>query len=98
MLPPQPDKAVSVTTKRNGVSVAPSNATTQLFFLLFVTVTRLSPRLPQPDEAVSVASKRNGVSVRSYKIIYELIDDVKAAMEGKLKLVEERVPQVGHVY
>ena len=59
----------------------------------------LPPRLPppplQPDEAVSSHAKRLGVNVKSYKIIYELIDDVKAAMEGKLKLVEERVPQVG---
>eukprot|EP00198_Chlamydomonas_reinhardtii_P003072 XP_001692408.1 organellar translation initiation factor [Chlamydomonas reinhardtii] len=47
----------------------------------------------EPDEAVSSHAKRLGVNVKSYKIIYELIDDVKAAMEGKLKLVEERVPQ-----
>ncbi|GLC47031.1 hypothetical protein PLESTB_001437200 [Pleodorina starrii] len=47
----------------------------------------------EPDEAVSSQAKRQGVSVKSYRIIYELIEDVKAAMEGKLKLVEERVPQ-----
>ncbi|KAG2490006.1 hypothetical protein HYH03_011472 [Edaphochlamys debaryana] len=47
----------------------------------------------EPDEAVSSQAKRLGVNVKSYRIIYELIDDVKAAMEGKLKLVEERVPQ-----
>ncbi|GIL67209.1 hypothetical protein Vafri_20631 [Volvox africanus] len=47
----------------------------------------------EPDEAVSAQAKRMGVSVKSYRIIYELIEDVKAAMEGKLKLVEERVPQ-----
>jgi hypothetical protein len=32
------------------------------------------------------------VTINSYKIIYELLDDVKAAMEGKLRTVEERVP------
>ncbi|KXZ43734.1 hypothetical protein GPECTOR_81g182 [Gonium pectorale] len=47
----------------------------------------------EADEAVSSHAKRLGVSVKSYRIIYELIDDVKAAMEGKLKLVEERVVQ-----
>lgn len=32
-----------------------------------------------------------GVEVRSYDIIYNLLDDVRAAMEGRLKSVEERV-------
>ncbi len=48
----------------------------------------------QPDDAVLTHAKQLGVSVKSYRIIYELIDDVKAAMEGKLKLIEERVVQV----
>ncbi|GFR51954.1 hypothetical protein Agub_g14476 [Astrephomene gubernaculifera] len=47
----------------------------------------------EPDDSVSAHAKRLGVSIKSYRIIYELLDDVKAAMEGKLKLVEERVPQ-----
>lgn len=45
-----------------------------------------------PSEAVMAAAKRGGVDVRSYKVIYDLVDDVKAAMEGKLNSVEERVP------
>lgn len=46
----------------------------------------------EPDEVVATKAKAAGVMVKSYSIIYELIDDVKAAMEGKLKLIEERVP------
>ena len=30
-------------------------------------------------------AKRAGVELRSYSIIYDLIDDVRAAMEGRLK-------------
>ena len=30
--------------------------------------------------------------MNTYRVIYNLIDDVKAAMEGKLRAVEERVP------
>jgi hypothetical protein len=33
-----------------------------------------------------------GVTINTYKVIYNLIDDVKAAMEGKLRTVEERQP------
>jgi translation initiation factor IF-2 len=32
------------------------------------------------------------VTINTYKVIYNLIDDVKAAMEGKLRTVEERQP------
>ena len=32
------------------------------------------------------------MAVNTYRVIYNLIDDVKAAMEGKLRSVEERVP------
>jgi translation initiation factor IF-2 len=32
------------------------------------------------------------VSISTYKVIYNLIDDVKAAMEGKLRSVEEKQP------
>ena len=35
---------------------------------------------------------RSGVTINTYKVIYNLIDDVKAAMEGKLRSVEERLP------
>lgn len=31
-----------------------------------------------------------GVELRTYKIIYDLVDDVRAAMEGRLVTVEER--------
>jgi hypothetical protein len=34
----------------------------------------------------------SGVTINTYKVIYNLIDDVKAAMEGKLRSVEERLP------
>lgn len=33
-----------------------------------------------------------GISLKSYKVIYELIDDVRALMEGRLGTVEERAP------
>jgi len=32
----------------------------------------------------------SGVTINTYKVIYNLIDDVKAAMEGKLRAVEEK--------
>lgn len=31
-----------------------------------------------------------GVTLRSYNVIYDLVDDVRAAMEGRLNTVEER--------
>ena len=43
-----------------------------------------------PSEAVQAAAKQRGVEVRSYKIIYDLIDDIRAAMEGKLAPVVEK--------
>lgn len=43
------------------------------------------------SDAVQAAAKRAGVELRTYSIIYDLIDDVRAAMEGRLKSVEERV-------
>lgn len=45
-----------------------------------------------PSETVLAAAKRSGVDIRSYKVIYNLVDDVKAAMEGRLSSVEERIP------
>lgn len=44
-----------------------------------------------PDEAVQTHAKKQGVTINTYKVIYNLIDDVKAAMEGKLKTIEEKV-------
>ena len=43
-----------------------------------------------PRVVVRVAEAR-GVSLREYQIIYNLVDDVKAALEGRLKPVEEVV-------
>lgn len=30
--------------------------------------------------------------MRSYKVIYDLLDDMRAAMEGKLAALEQRIP------
>ncbi|KAG1676523.1 hypothetical protein FOA52_000066 [Chlamydomonas sp. UWO 241] len=46
----------------------------------------------EPSEAVAVHAKRLGVTVMTYKVIYNIVDDIKAAMEGKLRAVEEKVP------
>jgi translation initiation factor IF-2 len=40
------------------------------------------------DAALKLAEER-GISLREYQIIYNLVDDVKAALEGRLKPVEE---------
>jgi translation initiation factor IF-2 len=45
----------------------------------------------QPPEAVLAAAKRAGVELRAYDVIYDLVDDARAAMEGRLRAVEERV-------
>ncbi|MBY0512499.1 MAG: translation initiation factor IF-2, partial [Gemmataceae bacterium] len=42
------------------------------------------------DDALRLAEAR-GVSLREYQIIYNLVDDVKAALEGRLKPIEEVV-------
>jgi translation initiation factor IF-2 len=42
------------------------------------------------DAALRLAEER-GISLREYDIIYKLTDDVKAALEGRLKPVEEVV-------
>ena len=42
------------------------------------------------DAALKLAEER-GISIREYDIIYKLTDDVKAALEGRLKPVEEVV-------
>eukprot|EP00891_Asterochloris_glomerata_P001672 jgi/Astpho2/1672/fgenesh1_pm.00032_%23_8_t len=46
----------------------------------------------EPSESVIAAAKSRGVTVKSYNIIYELLDDMRAAMEGRLAPSEERVP------
>jgi translation initiation factor IF-2 len=40
------------------------------------------------DAALKLAEER-GISLREYQIIYNLVDDVKAALEGRLKPIEE---------
>ncbi|XP_057948126.1 translation initiation factor IF-2, chloroplastic [Malania oleifera] len=42
--------------------------------------------------SVKSYAENKGVEIRLYKVIYELIDDVRNAMEGLLELVEEQVP------
>ena len=45
-----------------------------------------------PSDAVGAAAKQAGVDVRSYRVIYDLLDDLRAAMEGRLSAVDERTP------
>ena len=33
-----------------------------------------------------------GVDMRSYRVIYDIVDDIRALMEGRLASVEERTP------
>lgn len=42
--------------------------------------------------AVKSYADNKGVEIRLYKVIYDLIDDVRKAMEGLLESVEEQVP------
>ncbi|GMJ02882.1 fu-gaeri1 [Hibiscus trionum] len=42
--------------------------------------------------SVKSYAENKGVEIRLYRIIYELVDDVRNAMEGLLELVEEQVP------
>jgi translation initiation factor IF-2 len=44
-----------------------------------------------PDEEARALAEQNGIPIREYNIIYNLTDDVKAALEGKLKPREEIV-------
>jgi translation initiation factor IF-2 len=43
------------------------------------------------DDAALRLAEQRGISIREYDIIYKLTDDVKAALEGKLKPIEEVV-------
>ncbi|EIE18948.1 initiation factor 2 [Coccomyxa subellipsoidea C-169] len=47
----------------------------------------------EPSESVQAAAKQYGVDVRSYRVIYDMVDDLRALMEGKLAPTEERLPQ-----
>ena len=44
-----------------------------------------------PDDRALVLAEERGVQVRQYDIIYKLTDDIRAALEGKLKPREEVV-------
>ncbi len=44
-----------------------------------------------PDDAARSLADARGLQIREYKIIYNLVDDVKAALEGRLKPIEEVV-------
>ena len=46
----------------------------------------------RPDVNARRAAEEQGVEVRTYRIIYELLDDVKAAMRGLLKPTFREVP------
>ncbi|MFG0319386.1 MAG: translation initiation factor IF-2 [Planctomycetota bacterium JB042] len=48
------------------------------------------------DEKARGQADQKGVEIRSYQIIYELIDDMKAAMEGMLSPIQKE-EVVGHV-
>lgn len=42
--------------------------------------------------AVQTYAESKGVEIRLYRVIYELIDDIRNAMEGMLDVVQEQVP------
>jgi translation initiation factor IF-2 len=44
-----------------------------------------------PDDEARALAEQNGIPIREYNIIYNLTDDIKAALEGKLKPREEIV-------
>ena len=48
------------------------------------------------DEKARSLADNKGVEIRSYQVIYQLIDDVKAAMEGVLSPIKTEIV-VGHV-
>ncbi|MGR3219998.1 MAG: translation initiation factor IF-2 [Candidatus Anammoxibacter sp.] len=50
----------------------------------------------RPDDKAKTLSSAKGVEVRLYKIIYDVIKDIKAAMEGMLE-PEKRDNVLGHV-
>ncbi|HEY8503211.1 MAG TPA: translation initiation factor IF-2, partial [Gemmataceae bacterium] len=44
-----------------------------------------------PDEKARELAERRGVQIREYNIIYKLTEDIKAALEGRLKPLEQVV-------
>ena len=49
-----------------------------------------SKNLNNPEKGIQYILPFAGVAIKAYKVIYELIDDVRALMEGRLSAVEER--------
>ena len=45
------------------------------------------------SEAAEAVAKQAGVDVSSYNVIYDVLDEVRARMEGKIKAVKEKVPR-----
>ena len=45
----------------------------------------------RPSSAVQAMADRDGVEIRTYRIIYEIIDDIEAAMKGMLDPVFKEV-------
>jgi translation initiation factor IF-2 len=48
-----------------------------------------------PDEAARILANERQVEIRRYSIIYNITDDIKLMLEGKLR-PEERVVELGH--
>jgi len=46
----------------------------------------------EASDSVETHAKALGVTIMTYKVIYDIVDDIKAAMEGKLKAVQEKIP------
>ena len=45
----------------------------------------------RPSSAVSAQADQEGVEIRTYRVIYEVIDDIEAAMKGMLKPIFKEV-------
>ena len=45
-----------------------------------------------PPYALKCGQILAGVAIKTYNVIYELIDDIRDLMEGKLGAIEERMP------
>ena len=45
----------------------------------------------RPDNNARAAAEREGVDIKLYRIIYEAVDDVRAALEGMLRPEEREV-------
>jgi translation initiation factor IF-2 len=45
----------------------------------------------RPDNNARAAAEREGIDIKLYKVIYEAVEDVRAALEGMLKPEEREV-------